>query len=97
MLLDEIRERIKIKKEAIASDPSVSEADKKFLNTMDELFKNRDAILQCPRSVILGTLMYVGYPHADTRPLYDELIEELNKVYKMVDPDDLDQRLGRHK
>ena len=59
--------------------PLASEADKKFMNTMQQLLLNRDAILKCPRSVILGTLMYVGYPYSEIRNVYDRLIEELNK------------------
>ena len=97
MLLNEIREKIKIKIEEIANDPSVIDENKKFMNSAEKLFNNRDAILQCPKSVILGTLLYIGYPYSEIRDVYDKLIEELNKVYKMVDPDDLDQRLGRHK
>ncbi len=93
MLLEEIREKIRIKSEAIQPDPDVPEADKKFLETSKELFQNRDAILKCPRSVILGLLMYVGYPHSEIRKVYDALIGELNRVYVMIDPDSLDEML----
>ena len=93
MLLNEIREKIRIKLETIQSDPDVPEADKRFLETSKELFQNRDAILKCPRSVILGLLMYVGYPHSETRTVYDSLIKELNRVYVMIDPESLDEML----
>ena len=66
---------------------------KKFLVTSGKLFQNRDAILKCPRSVILGLLMYVGYPHSEIRTVYDNLIGELNRVYVMIDPDSLDEML----
>ena len=93
MLLTEIREKIRIKKESVLADPDETEADKRFIVTSEKLFQDSDAILNCPRSVILGLLMYVGYPHAETRTVYDELIEELNRVYTMIDPDSLDEML----
>ncbi|MCR4724914.1 MAG: hypothetical protein K5772_05735 [Clostridia bacterium] len=93
MLLDEIREKIEIKKELVLADPDEKEENKKFLVTSEKLFQNRDAILKCPRSVILGLLMYVGYPHSEIRTVYDNLISELNRVYVMIDPDSLDEML----
>ena len=97
MLLDEIREKIRIKKEAFLADPNEKEEDKRFFVSIEKVFKNRDAILRTPRSVILGTLMAVGYPHSEIRKVYDDLIAELNRVYKMVDPSELDRALEKLK
>jgi len=95
MLLDEIREKIRIKKEAVLADPDEKVEDKRFFVTIEKVFQNRDAILKTPRSVILGTLLAIGYPYAETRPLYDKLIAELNRVYKLVDPEELDNALKK--
>ena len=97
MLLDEIREKIRIKKEAVLADPNEKEEDKRFFVSIEKVFQNRDAILKTPKSVILGTLMAVGYPYSELRKIYDDLIAELNRVYKMVDPSELDRALDQLK
>ena len=97
MLLDEIREKIRIKKEAVLADPDEKVENKRFFVTIEKVFQNRDAILKTPRSVILGTLLAIGYPYAETRPLYDKLIEELNRVYKMIDPDEFERVLQKQR
>ena len=97
MLLDEIREKIRIKKEAVLADPDEKVENKRFFVTIEKVFQNRDAILKTPRSVILGTLLAIGYPYSETRPLYDKLIEELNRVYKMIDPDEFERVLQKQR
>ncbi len=95
MLLDEIREKIKTKKEAVLADPDEKEEDKRFYVTIEKLFQDRNAILKTPRSVILGTLYGIGYPHSEIRVKYDELMAELKRVYKMIDPYALDEILKK--
>ena len=93
MLLEEIREKIRIKQELVLTDPDETEENRKFLTTAIQLFNNREAILKCPKSVILGLLYAIGYPHSEIRTVYDDLIKELNRVYTMVDPEDLEKVL----
>ena len=86
-ILDEIKEKVRAAKERVANDPALSIDDKRFIEGLEELFDNVDAVDIAPKSLIYGALFAVGYEYDELKTVYNTLINEIRQVYKLVDPE----------
>ena len=86
-ILDEIKEKVRAAKERVANDPALSIDDKRFIEGLEELFDNVDAVDIAPKLLIYGALFAVGYKYDELKTVYNTLINEIRQVYKLVDPE----------
>ncbi len=96
-MLEELRRKIKEKKEQVINNPEEKEENKKFINAVDRLFDDVDALTECHQSTLDYILYYIGYPLDDSEKIYDELMKEVNQVYTLVDPEMFEEALKHEK
>ena len=89
MILNEIREKAKIKKANLINDVNANKADIRYADALINLFNNSNAIVEAPASVICTGLLFIGYDFKIVNKLYDELISELTKKYMVISPEQL--------
>ena len=85
-LLDEIRAKAQEKKDEIAQN----EPERlRFAELMVEFFGNTDYIREAAKSTTMHGLYFMGYELSALDDLYQRLMEEINRRYRVISPEDL--------
>ncbi len=88
-ILSEIREKARQKQEEINADPNATEQDKKLIADTIEFLKYEISFKKVPRSTVLALLRFIGCSESvlELMEIYDKIIEEIDRVYILVDPE----------
>ncbi|MBQ3297628.1 MAG: hypothetical protein IJG97_02350 [Bacilli bacterium] len=97
MVLDEIRIMAAHKKEELMSDKNTPARRIKLADEIIELFSNVDYIAAAPKSLIHQSLLFVGYEFDDMKKIYEDLMKEVNKKYKVVSPEQIAEAMDKSK
>lgn len=91
MLLEELRRRAKEKLEKVKSNPNSSESDIKKANDVVIFYSKEMGVKEAPPSLVRVTSSYLGFPDDlnSFRESYKELIDDIDRRYIYVNPDDL--------
>ena len=80
-MLEELRKRIKEKKEKIMNNPEETEERKNFITVVEALFDDIDALSECHKSTLDYILYFIDYPlSSEYDRIYKELMEEVNQI-----------------
>ena len=93
-MLEELKEKAKIKKQELDSNPNASENDKKYLEGIFEILSKKDSFNKIQGIAVLGMFNFLGiegdmYSYVEK---YESLMEEINKKYIYVNPEDIKRR-----
>ena len=89
-MFEELQERAKAKKAAVDNDVNSTEQDKKAAKDIVFFFSKENHFTQVPKSLIFGIFRYSDYPYDKKNyyRMYDAVIEDINRVYTLVDPEE---------
>ena len=92
-LLDELRQKAFAKRDELYSQDS-SEEEIKYAEDTLHFLENADNINKVPKSTIFSIFRFLGYTFdkyemVQYNQMYDNLLEEINKVYILADEADL--------
>ncbi len=95
-LLVELRQRAMEIRDEVFSDPASTAADRKKAEDILTFTTIEDCFKGVPRSTVFGIFNYLRYefPGEDLRiatfsRMYDKLMAEVNRRYKLIDPESL--------
>ena len=93
-MLNEIRERLDIKLKECSNktleNPEVAD-EYNFISELTKFYSDGDMISQAPLSFIKTSLFYLGYSLPEIKEMYPKLLEEANKKYTLIEPEQLDE------
>ena len=96
-MLEEVRLMAKNKQNLVHRDPEEKKENIEFADSLIAFFDNTDAIAGAPRSLVLGSLLFIGYEFDKLDDIYQKLIDEINKVYTCVSPEMIEEAKKNHK
>lgn len=90
-MLEELREKAKFKQIEVHNDKNATERDKRFADSIVEVFNKEESINQIPGSTVLAMFRFLNLEGniIDYEDRYYKLKEEINKKYIYVDSEDL--------
>ena len=88
--LAELQARAREARDRVFADPSSSEKDRKYAQDVLTFYLHEDAIKHVSKSVVFATFRFLEIPVGDYmistyNDLYYELMDEVNRVYKLID------------
>lgn len=95
MVLDNIRKMAREKKDKIMQNPNSTEHDKRYVSEVVQFFSNEDYIKEASSGLVKVMLYYLGVEFEECDPTYDNLMKEINVVYKAITPEMLAEELKK--
>ena len=93
-MLEELKERAIIKKQELDNNPNASENDKKILEGIFEMLSKKDSFNKLQGRAVFAMFKFLGI-EGDMNSYverYENLMEEINKKYIYVNPEDIKRR-----
>lgn len=84
---EELLVTAKKKYKEVMANPDSSDKEKRFNELLVKFFENEDAIREAPSNIAVGALVYYGHRIKEASEMYKELMEEVNKKYVLIHPD----------
>ena len=88
-MLEQIREKLREKKEQIYSNPDIEEKHKIFIDESIIIFDNTDAVRLLSTPQLMAVAHYLGYSIPEAKEVALQIEQEVNKTYNLVNPDRL--------
>ena len=93
-LIDDMRKRALQRKEEIWNDPTSEESEKRYAEQVIKFLSIEEYFNRVPKSIVFAVFSYLGYSFDDYmittyNRMYYKVMEEANRVYKLVDPESL--------
>ena len=93
-MIERIKQKAKEKKELIDADPNADKNDVKIINEITDFLRNVDDFNRISKGTVYNMFTFLGFSLEtdDYSQMYDELMEEVNRKYVYVDPEEYHQR-----
>ena len=75
----------------LKNNPDSRQEDLDFAEILVDFFGKQDALKQAPKSLVLDSLLFIGYDFDLLNPIYAELMDEINQVYTLVSPEAMEE------